>query len=59
MALVAWSMVHGVAKLAVAGQFPFSGIEETLEFTDAAGYAPMRGIANGGAVGMRFPQNSA
>ena len=49
LALMAWTMVHGVAKLAVAGQFPFSGMEETLEFTDAVGQALMRGIATGGA----------
>ncbi len=48
IALLAWSMVHGVAKLAVARQFPFAGMAETLEFTDAAGRALMRGIGNGG-----------
>lgn len=46
LALLAWSMVHGVAKLAIAGQFPFAGVEETLEFTDVAGRALMHGIAN-------------
>jgi AcrR family transcriptional regulator len=50
LALLAWSMMHGVAKLAVAGQFPFSGMEETMEFTDAAGEALMHGIAKGDGV---------
>jgi len=35
-ALLAWSMVHGVAKLAVAKRLPFSKRADVLAFTDAA-----------------------
>jgi len=33
LALMAWSAVHGVAKLAVSGHLPFSSRERVLEFT--------------------------
>jgi hypothetical protein len=56
LALLAWSMVHGVAKLAVAGQLPFSGSDEMLQFTDAATYALMRGISNVGGPNNRHPR---
>lgn len=46
VALIAWSLVHGVAKLAVGGLLPFSGIDEILDFTDAATHALQRGISN-------------
>src|SRR5215469_8159593 len=35
LALLAWSMVHGIAKLAITGRFPFSSQKEVLRF---AGY---------------------
>jgi len=44
-ALLAWSMVHGVAKLAIGGRLPFSGSADVLSFTDAATGALVRGLA--------------
>ena len=35
-ALLAWSMVHGVAKLALSGRLPLSGAADVLRFTEAA-----------------------
>lgn len=35
-ALYAWSLVHGIAKLAVAGRFPFRAKAALLEFTEFA-----------------------
>lgn len=46
LALIAWSMVHGVAKLAIAGQLPFSKTIDVLEFTDTATDALAVGLAN-------------
>ena len=46
LALLAWSMVHGVAKLAIAGQLPFSGSAQVLQFTDMATEALRMGMAN-------------
>jgi AcrR family transcriptional regulator len=34
--LVAWSMVHGIAKLAIAGRLPFRSRAEVLRFTASA-----------------------
>jgi Tetracyclin repressor-like, C-terminal domain len=34
LALLAWSMVHGIAKLAVTGRFPFSSQKEILGFAE-------------------------
>ncbi len=45
-ALLAWSMVHGVAKLAISGRLPLEAPEGVLEFADAATAALTRGIAN-------------
>jgi len=44
-ALLAWSMVHGVAKLAISGQLPMSDATEVLNFADAATGALARGLA--------------
>ncbi len=33
MALVAWSAVHGIAKLAIAKNLPFGSVEEIIAFT--------------------------
>lgn len=44
-ALLAWSMVHGVAKLAISGRLPMSKAVEVLNFTDAATGALTRGLA--------------
>ena len=45
-ALLAWSMVHGVAKLAISGRLPLSGTADVLDFTDAATGALWRGLAH-------------
>ncbi len=45
-ALLAWSMVHGVAKLAISGQLPMTKAADVLNFTDAATGALTRGLAN-------------
>jgi AcrR family transcriptional regulator len=55
LALLAWSMVHGVAKLAVAGRLPFSRSEEILQFTDTATHALMHGISNASGLKERHP----
>jgi AcrR family transcriptional regulator len=34
MALLAWTMVHGIAKLAITGRLPFSSSSEVLKFAD-------------------------
>jgi AcrR family transcriptional regulator len=44
-ALLAWSMVHGVAKLALSGRLPFSNASDVLRFTDTATGALARGLA--------------
>ncbi len=44
-ALLAWSMVHGVAKLAISGRLPLPGTAEVLRFTDAATAALAQGLA--------------
>ncbi len=35
-ALMAWSLVHGIAKLAIGGQLPFTSTLEVLQFAEAA-----------------------
>ena len=44
-ALMAWSMVHGVAKLAISGRLPLPGTAEVLRFTEAATAALAQGLA--------------
>ena len=34
MALLAWTMVHGIAKLAITGRLPFRSNSEVLKFAD-------------------------
>ena len=46
-ALLAWSMVHGVAKLAIGGRLPLSGYAEVLRFTDTATFALSQGLSHG------------
>lgn len=46
LALLAWTMVHGVAKLAVGGRLPFSGAAQVLQFTDVATGALRLGMAS-------------
>lgn len=43
-ALLAWSMVHGVAKLAISGRLPLPGSADVLRFTDTATAALWRGL---------------
>jgi AcrR family transcriptional regulator len=43
-ALVAWTSVHGVAKLAISGHLPFRRNADILEFCDLATGAAMRGL---------------
>jgi AcrR family transcriptional regulator len=43
LALMAWSLVHGIAKLAISGQMPLTS-EAVLEFTWQAGEALVRGM---------------
>ena len=45
-ALLAWSMVHGVAKLAISGRLPMTKAADVLNFTDTATGALTRGLAN-------------
>lgn len=44
-ALLAWATVHGVAKLAIGGRFPFEGLSDAMRFTDLATAALEWGIA--------------
>ena len=53
LALLAWSMVHGIAKLAVGGRLPLSGAAQVLEFTDLATEAIRLGMAN--VADLHFP----
>lgn len=45
-ALLAWSMVHGVAKLAIGKRLPLAKSEDVLRFTDTATAALARGLAH-------------
>jgi len=49
LALIAWSMLHGVAKLAIGGQLPFSKTIDVLHFTDTATGALAVGLASASA----------
>jgi hypothetical protein len=42
-ALTAWSLVHGIAKLAISGNLPLDS-QATLEFTHTAAMQLLRGI---------------
>jgi len=46
LALLAWSMVHGVAKLALSERLPFSEAGQVLQFTDIATKTLRLGLAN-------------
>lgn len=46
LALTAWSLVHGIAKLAIGGNLPLSS-RSTMEFTRRASQAMIRGLAAG------------
>jgi AcrR family transcriptional regulator len=45
-ALLAWSMVHGVAKLAVSGRLPLPNSADALDFTDTATAALWQGLGH-------------
>jgi AcrR family transcriptional regulator len=45
LALVAWSLVHGIAKLAISHRLPFSS-PRLLEFANYAAAAVVRGMQN-------------
>jgi AcrR family transcriptional regulator len=47
LALLAWCMVHGVAKLAISGQLPWRGTAQVLQFTDMATGALALGFTKG------------
>lgn len=47
-ALLAWSQVHGIAKLAIGGQFPSPSKKVVIEFCDFATDSLARGIARTG-----------
>jgi AcrR family transcriptional regulator len=46
MALTAWSLVHGIAKLAISGNLPLDA-PATIEFTRRAGRSFSEGMARG------------
>ncbi|MGD0298299.1 MAG: TetR/AcrR family transcriptional regulator [Bryobacteraceae bacterium] len=46
LALVAWSLVHGIAKLAIAKRLPLGSAEATLRFTEFATGALVGGLSN-------------
>lgn len=46
LALTAWSLVHGIAKLAISGNLPLS-FRSTIEFTRRAAQALIHGMAAG------------
>ena len=45
LAMTAWSMVHGVAKLAISGLLPFQTRDQVLEFTHQATKALAAGMS--------------
>ena len=45
LALIYLATVQGMAKLAITGRLPFSGIDEVFKFFDKAGSALTRGLA--------------
>lgn len=52
LAIVAWSGVHGLAKLAIGGQIPFSA-KQTLEFADYLTLVLERGMASAASDARR------
>jgi hypothetical protein len=45
LALMAWSMVHGIAKLAISGNLPYSS-KQVIDFTQCASEAFVSGMGN-------------
>lgn len=52
LAIAAWSGVHGLAKLAIGGQVPFSA-RQTLEFAEYLTLVLERGMRDAAASGVR------
>jgi len=52
LALMAWSMVHGIAKLAISGNLPYTS-KQVLDFTQCASEAFVSGMGN-----LKQPGNS-
>lgn len=52
-ALIAWSLVHGIAKLATSGNLPYT-LAQTLDFTRCASQAFVRGMKNLKTSGTRL-----
>jgi AcrR family transcriptional regulator len=52
LALMAWSMVHGIAKLATSGKLPYTS-KQVLDFTQYASEAFVSGMGN-----LKQPGNS-
>ncbi len=46
LALIAWSQVHGLAKLAIGGHIPFESEAGLLQFADLATQALTHGLTN-------------
>lgn len=52
-ALLAWTTVHGIAKLAIGGRLPVKGLSDALRFTDLATAALEQGMAKAVKSGGR------
>jgi Tetracyclin repressor-like, C-terminal domain len=52
LALMAWSMVHGIAKLAISGNLPYTS-KQVLDFTQCASEAFVSGMGH-----LKQPGNS-
>lgn len=50
LALVAWSLVHGIAKLAIAKRLPLESADAILRFTEFATRALGNGLSNVGSL---------
>ncbi len=55
LALIAWSMVHGIAKLAITGNLPYTR-KGVLDFTQCASEAFVIGMANLQEPRVRSPE---
>jgi AcrR family transcriptional regulator len=58
LALMAWSMVHGIAKLATSGNLPYTS-RQTLDFTRCASEAFISGMRDLKMSGTRLRVNPA
>jgi AcrR family transcriptional regulator len=53
LALIAWSLVHGIAKLAIAKRLPIESADAILQFTQFATRALGDGLSNMGSRKLR------